>query len=159
MPNGVLCRCVNYAELQPKRTIDVLKKWGGGAQKDGRVCTSLTRLRLEKWQAVVRMTMTFALLGISRGFGLAKETRDSQDRIHVCCTSCVQFIKANLHTLQCKHNRHTICYMFRHFLMPPWRKAALMMELKKCRSPDDGTQAVPKHVGDCVPLVFILQFM
>ena len=38
-------------------------------------------------------------------------------------------------------------------------KAALMMELKKCRSPDDGTQAVPKHVGDCVPIVFICQCM
>jgi len=36
--------------------------------------------------------------------------------------------------------------------------AALMMYLKKCRSPDDGTQAVLKHVGDCVPIVFILQF-
>lgn len=34
-----------------------------------------------------------------------------------------------------------------------------MMGLKKCRSHNDSTQAVPKHVEDCVPIVFILQFI
>ena len=39
-----------------------------------------------------------------------------------------------IHALKYEYNRHTICYMFRHFLSAIIRENSLMTALKKCRN-------------------------
>jgi len=93
-----------------------------------------------------------------------RERRTTRSIIHTLYVDLpsmmqIQFMKPTLHELQYEHKRHTVSYMFRHCLSAIIWGSALLQLHHQCGFPSWWHQEMPKHVADCVSVMFTLQCM